>query len=109
MRDYPEREIAKESWISSHGLETLMEALAMSQMDTLQEKIEKAKVVLAESRVNFENNPESYSARLLLLSTEIYLADLLKQLDIEIAADQPPQSISARADAGAAVKRGANG
>lgn len=86
-----------------------MEALAMSQMDTLQEKIEKAKVVLAESRENFENNPESYSARLLLLSTEIYLADLLKQLDTTIAADQPPQTISGRVDAGTAVKKGPNG
>jgi hypothetical protein len=65
----------------------------MSQIDTLREKIEKAKVVLAESRENFEKNPENYSARLLLLSTEIYLADLLKQLDILIAADQPPQPL----------------
>lgn len=86
-----------------------MEALVMSQTDILQEKIEKAKVVLAESRDNFEKNPENYSARLLLLSTEIYLADLLKQLDTMIAADQPPQSISGKADAGAAVKRGTNG
>jgi hypothetical protein len=86
-----------------------MEALAMSQMDTLQEKIEKAKVVLAESQEIFEKNPESYSARLLLLSTEIYLADLLKQLDKTIAEDQPPQTISGRVDAGTAGKRGPNG
>jgi|APLow6443716910_1056828.scaffolds.fasta_scaffold1086765_1 predicted tellurium resistance membrane protein TerC len=86
-----------------------METLVMSQTDTLKEKIEKAKGVLAESRENFEKNPENYSARLLLLSTEIYLADLLKQLDTIIAADQPPQSISGLADAGAAVKRGGNG
>ena len=52
----------------------------MNQIDSLKEQIAKAEVVLAESRDNFENNPNSYSAQLLLLSTENYLADLLKQL-----------------------------
>ena len=53
----------------------------MSQIDSLTEEIEKTKVVLAESLEYFEKNPNNYSARLLLMSTENYLADLLKQLD----------------------------
>ena len=54
----------------------------MTHIDSLKNQIEKAEVVLAESRENFKNNPESYSAQLLLLSTENYLADLLRQLDM---------------------------
>ena len=53
----------------------------MEQIETLMEQIEKTKVILAESQENYENNPESYSARLLLMSTEGYLTDLLKELD----------------------------
>lgn len=53
----------------------------MNEIDYLKEQIAKTEVVLAESRDNFEKNPNSYSAQLLLLSTENYLADLLKQLD----------------------------
>lgn len=53
----------------------------MNSIESLKEQIEKTEVILAESRENFEKNPESYSARLLLMSTENYLADLLKQLD----------------------------
>lgn len=53
----------------------------MSSIDSLKEQIEKTEVILAESRENFEKNPDSYSARLLLMSTENYLADLLKELD----------------------------
>lgn len=53
----------------------------MSEIDDLKEQIEKTEIILTESRENFKKNPESYSARLLLMSTENYLADLLKQLD----------------------------
>ncbi len=53
----------------------------MNEIDSLQEQIAKTKVILAESQENFEKNPDNYSARLLLMSTENYLADLLKQLD----------------------------
>ncbi len=53
----------------------------MSQIDSLKEQIEKTKAVLAESQEYFDKNPNNYSARLLLMSTENYLADLLKQLD----------------------------
>ncbi len=53
----------------------------MDQRKKLLEEIEKTKVILAESRENYEKNPESYSARLLLMSTEGYLLDLLKELD----------------------------
>jgi hypothetical protein len=53
----------------------------MSSIDTLRSQIEKAEVILAESRGNFDKNPEDYSARLLLVSIENHLSDLLKQLD----------------------------
>lgn len=52
----------------------------MSEIDSLKEQIAKTEVILAESRENFEKNPEEYSAQLLLMSTENHLADLLKQL-----------------------------
>ena len=55
----------------------------MSEIESLHEQIEKTKVVLAESRENFEKNPENSSARLLLMSIENHLADLLKQLETE--------------------------
>jgi hypothetical protein len=53
----------------------------MNEIDSLKEQIEKTEVILAESRENYEKNPGEYSARLLLMSTENYLTDLLKQLD----------------------------
>ncbi len=54
----------------------------MNQIDLLKEKIEQAEAVLAESRENFDKNPDSYSARLLLMTTENYLVDLLRQLEV---------------------------
>lgn len=62
-------------------INSILRDFFMNQIDSLKEKIAKTEVVLAESRDNFEKNPNSYSAQLLLLSTENYLADLLKQLD----------------------------
>jgi len=53
----------------------------MEKIQALKDQIAKAEAVLAESQDNFEKNPDSYSARLLLMSTENYLTDLLKQLD----------------------------
>jgi hypothetical protein len=53
----------------------------MSEIESLREQIEKTKIVLAESQENFEKNPNSYSARLLLMSIDNHLADLLKQLE----------------------------
>ncbi len=50
----------------------------MSRIDELKEQIEKTKVILAESKENFEKNPGEYSAQLLLMSTENHLVDLLK-------------------------------
>ena len=52
-----------------------------NEIDSLKKKIEKTKSILAESQENYRENPDQYSAKLLLLSTENYLADLLKQLD----------------------------
>lgn len=54
------------------------------KIEALQEQIKKTEKILAESRDNYEKNPESYSARLLLLSTENYLGDLLRELDVEM-------------------------
>lgn len=56
----------------------------MSRVDQLRKEIEKAEAVLVESRENYEKNPENYSARLLLMSTENYLTDLLRELDLEL-------------------------
>jgi chromosome condensin MukBEF complex kleisin-like MukF subunit len=53
----------------------------MDHIDTIKKRIEETEVVLRESQENFKENPESYSARLLLMSTENYLADLLRELD----------------------------
>jgi hypothetical protein len=57
------------------------EITIMDRIETLREQIAKTRVILAESQENYEKNPESYSARLLLMSTEGYLTDLLKELD----------------------------
>jgi hypothetical protein len=63
------------------SLLNIEEAIIMDQIETLMEQIEKTKVILAESQENYAKNPDSYSARLLLMSTEGYLTDLLKELD----------------------------
>ena len=57
----------------------------MDQVDSLKEQIEKTKIILAESLENCEKNPGDYSAKLLLMTTENYLSDLLKQLHKEEA------------------------
>lgn len=54
----------------------------MTDIDSLKEQIAKTEKILAEAKENYEKNPEEYSAQLLLLSTENYLNDLLRQLDI---------------------------
>lgn len=53
----------------------------MERIEKVKEEIEKTKVILEESRENYQNNPDDYSAQLLLLTTENYLTDLLKELD----------------------------
>ena len=53
----------------------------MKTIESLKEQIEKTKIILAESQENYQKNPDSYSAQLLLLSTENYLGDLLKELE----------------------------
>lgn len=59
------------------------EIFIMAPQDSLKEQIAQAEVVLAESKENFEKNPDDYSARLLLMSMENHLADLLKKRDVE--------------------------
>lgn len=54
----------------------------MNDIAALKEQIDKTQKILEESRLNYEKNPDDYSAQLLLLSTENYLSDLHKQLDV---------------------------
>lgn len=54
----------------------------MEQIESLKKQIEETEKILAESRQYFEQNPDNYSAKLLLMSTENHLSDLLRQLDI---------------------------
>ncbi len=58
-----------------------MDLLIMNEIDRLNEQIDKTEVILSESRKYFKENPNEYSARLLLMSTENHLADLLKKLE----------------------------
>jgi len=60
----------------------------MNNLDSLKEQIEKTKGILEESQENFAKNPDSYSAQLLLMSTENYLTDLLKEFDAAEAVQQ---------------------
>ena len=53
----------------------------MKEIDSLREQIEKTKIVLAESEENFKKNPNDYSAKLLLMSTENYLVDLIAKFE----------------------------
>jgi len=55
----------------------------MDQIDSLNEQIKKAEVIRADSLENLKNNPDDYSAKLLMMSIENHLTDLFKQLDIE--------------------------
>ena len=57
------------------------EEFAMNEIDSLREQIEKTKIVLAESEENFTKNPNDYSAKLLLMSTENYLVDLIAKFE----------------------------
>ncbi|MBM9603628.1 hypothetical protein [Desulfopila inferna] len=53
----------------------------MREIDVIKEQIAKTEEILADSRKNYEKNPDQYSAKLLLMSTENHLADLLRELD----------------------------
>jgi hypothetical protein len=53
----------------------------MNEVDAVKEEIKRTEVILKESQENYEKDPQSYSAQLLLMSTENYLSDLLKKLD----------------------------
>lgn len=53
----------------------------MDTLTSLQNEIAKAETILHESRENLRQNPDSYSAKLLLISMENHLTDLLRQLD----------------------------
>jgi len=53
----------------------------MDDIEKLKEEIEKTNRILEESQLHLEQNPDDYSAKLLVLSTGNHLADLLKRLD----------------------------
>ncbi len=53
----------------------------MSEIEAIKEQIRKTEKIVTESRENLKENPDSYSAKLLLLSVETHLGDLLKKLD----------------------------
>jgi len=55
----------------------------IDRITELEQKIAQAKTVLVESKENYDKDPTSYSARLLLMSTENYLGDLLRELELE--------------------------
>lgn len=53
----------------------------MNERQKILDEIEKLGPILKESKENYDNNPDNYSAQLLLMSAENHLADLLKKLD----------------------------
>ncbi len=53
----------------------------MADIESLEKQINKTETILAESRDNLAQNPNDYSAQLLLMSVENHLADLLRQLE----------------------------
>lgn len=53
----------------------------MNEIAEVKEKIKEAEGVLAESIENLKNNPDDYSAKLIVVSMENHLSDLLKKLD----------------------------
>ncbi len=53
----------------------------MSEIDRIKKELEEAEKILVESRKNLEENPGEYSAKLLVMSTENHIADLIKKLD----------------------------
>lgn len=55
----------------------------MSKKESIKEQIKKAEKILTESRHNLDNNPEDYSAKLLVVSMENHLSDLYKQLETD--------------------------
>lgn len=55
----------------------------MDQLETLKKEIEKTEQILKESAENLKKNPEDYSAKLLYMTMENHLGDLLQKLDIE--------------------------
>jgi len=53
----------------------------LTELEKILEEIEKTELILKESRENYDKNPDNYSARLLLMSVENHLADLLRRRD----------------------------
>lgn len=54
----------------------------MTEIDKIVEEIKKTEQILLESKENYNKKPDDYSAKLLLMSVENHLADLLRRLDM---------------------------
>jgi len=58
-----------------------MEENKLTELENILAEIDKTEQLLVESKDNYEKNPGDYSARLLLMSVENHLADLLRRRD----------------------------
>jgi len=65
-------------------IEKQREEQKMSDVEKIKEEIAKTEKILAESIEYLKNKPDDYSAKLIVVSTENHLNDLLKKLDFTI-------------------------
>ncbi len=56
----------------------------MSDVEKIKEEIAKTEKILSESIEYLKDKPDDYSAKLIVMSTENHLNDLLKKLDFTI-------------------------
>lgn len=56
----------------------------MSDVEKIKAEIEKTEKILAESIEYLKEKPDDYSAKLIVMSTENYLSDLMKKLDFTV-------------------------
>lgn len=56
----------------------------MSDVEKIKEEIAKTEKVLAESIEYLKDKPDDYSAKLIVMSTENHLNDLMKKLDFTL-------------------------
>jgi len=70
----------------------------MKSIESVRKEIVAAEAVLNESIEHLKKNPDDYSAKLLVLSTENYLSDLLRALDLALMTREPGLPISGEDD-----------
>ncbi len=56
----------------------------MSDIDKIKEEIAKTEKILQEAIEYLNEKPDDYSAKLIVMSTENYLNDLMKKLDFTV-------------------------